>query len=318
MNKLYLSLLLLATSTGAFATTMVTNLMDMDIARAIINNNISLATDNANEIDVLQLNVATIAESTDFNADSIYTNSIGIDNNWNRIDSANIAIANAVDYGYGNRFSINTNIIDIAQNTADIAAIMVLLSYEPPTVNFTGNSMVRELGETIAQFPLSFTVNKQMSTRVLSGSYNQDLDYGGDFEGYIQNLGLTSSFTITVTDDRNATASDTITVTFKNRSYVGGSGSEPDALTNAEIIGWDNVSETKTLTDDEITLNDEYLYVAYPARLGELSTFTMVGYPMDPWPYTTKAVTNTSGSAENYYIYQSFNKITGNTSYAFN
>lgn len=109
------------------------------------------------------------------------------------------------------------------------------------------------------------------------------------------------------------TDTETITHTFYNYRFWGvsttsGSYSEGhvEALAGSEISN--AVAKTFTVSPGA----DEYIIYAYPSRLGT-ATFTVGGFEGGFEDPETVSVTNSSGYAEDYYIYRSTNKNLGST-----
>jgi hypothetical protein len=199
---------------------------------------------------------------------------------------------------------------------SQIGILMDEVYYVLPSVSWTASSSgIYEIGSTKANIDLGFTVNKEMVTRTYSGGYSESLGPGsGNVFTLISDITGYSVFTVTVTDVRAASANSSQILYFRNRKYYGASGTYP--LSNPEILALTTGWETKGNSSAGMALSDQYIYVAYPARLGLCTSFSLGGFATSPWPYETVSVMNASGYPESFYIYRSANKLTsGSMSY---
>lgn len=178
----------------------------------------------------------------------------------------------------------------------------------PFTVTFNIAPSVAEKGSTVSSVNATWTYNKDIKSqsfndtiidiisrsRVVTGMFNTD-----------------TTFKLTATTKTKVTQTKTATLKFLNGIYYGSSSSTN--YNNALIA-----SLTKTLSDSKnrtITVNagsEQYIYYAYPSRLGNAS-FVVGGFEGGFSKVATIEYTNPSGFAENYNIYKSDNASLGNT-----
>jgi len=189
--------------------------------------------------------------------------------------------------------------------------------YSLPTVSFSSPiGGYYEIGSSVTNIDLSFTVNKNMLTRNYSNGYVQSLGAGGS---YTTNLLTTNSssitYTITVSDIKTNYASSSQTLTFTNRKYYGLSVNDTNALFNSEILSFTTTWESKG-NSGTVSPSSQYIYVIYPSSLGLCTSFTLGGFGTSAWPHDTRNVTNSSGYVESFFVYRTNNKLTaGSISY---
>jgi hypothetical protein len=218
------------------------------------------------------------------------------------------------------RIKINNGFTEVEKLKADYY-------YFLPTVSFSsGGNTVLDLGSNsvIPSVDLSFTINKAVTNRVYSGSYAAVLGasvpnvYTNTFI-FVTNLTSTTplqtkTFTITVHDARTNSATASKSYTFKNKTYVGRLTNEFDTIENATILEMTPTWEVKS-NSGTATVANKYIYIAYPARLGACTSFTLGGFLTSDWPVQQKVITNAYGYAENYYVYHTEYKQNGSMSY---
>ncbi len=215
-------------------------------------------------------------------------------------------------------FVIFDNNRTLKDSNIPMSSITTLLNdyyYVPPSVSFTTGGATFELGLVMINVDISFTCNKHMESRIYSLGYVEDLGSGQN-NTFIDTNGVTSttSFRITVEDDRGNTDTATKSYIFNNRKYTGASTNEFSSMSNDDIIALTTEWETKG-DSGEYYLTSEYIYVCYPASRGTCSSFSIGGFGSDTWPLDVRNVTNSSGYVEMYNIYHSINKTSGNTAY---
>jgi len=215
---------------------------------------------------------------------------------------------------------MRTNIVaegsDVTNLQAQITSLSNEVYYAEPNVSWASGGATYELGYTLADVNLDFTCNKAMVSRDYSLGYTESLGAGQNNTFTDTNdVTSTTSFRITVVDDRAAEDVETKTFTFTNRKYTGASANEFGAMLNSDILALTTEWETKG-DSGAYALTDEYIYVCYPASLGACTSFSIGGFGSDPWTTETRSVTNSSGFAESYILYHSINKATsGSMSY---
>ena len=124
----------------------------------------------------------------------------------------------------------------------------------------------------------------------------------------------TLAFNLTAND--GATQDTTsLTFYFKNRVFYGGSSNS--SLTSSQIIALDNSPFTGsdfTLGSTSVsTTGTQYVYYCYPSRLSGTPSFVVNGFNTPFTQLTDVSVTNSSGYAESYEVYQSPQQYTDAT-----
>jgi hypothetical protein len=123
-------------------------------------------------------------------------------------------------------------------------------------------------------------------------------------------VGSTKVLTLHASDSETTVTSN-LTYSFYNRRFWGVSSST--SLTESEIEALTNeLSNSKAKTFTVTANTGEYIYFAYPLRLGT-ATFTVGGFEGGFESPTTVSVTNSSSYTENYYVYRSTNSGLGAT-----
>ncbi len=344
MKKIILFLLLFI-STNIYCVELVEDLQDLDITRRILNEDI-LQTDN-NTVIIANLGatvannstiVSGIGTSISDNTAAIAGIGTSISDNTTAIFNVGVVAANnstsisgiitdvnniATNTSYleplvlSNTVAVAGNSTQIVYNTTNINDIWAEIRYVNPSVSFTNPNRTLELGSSYSGGNISFTCNKTMVERNFTGSYVHSYGAGGSLSGLSLST-MTSDFitTITVTDSRTNSSSDTIYYSFRNRTYAGMSADEFHEISNADIL---TLGETKFQTRGDsgsVTPSGaEYVYVAYPADLGTCTSFTMNGLGSSAWPKMTRNVTNSSGHVELFRIYRSAQKQESGLSY---
>ncbi len=180
--------------------------------------------------------------------------------------------------------------------------------YKKPTVSFSTSGGSYELGSTVSSINLDFTCNKEMADRDYSVGHVEDLGAGqNNTQTETKNITTTTTYKITVKDERDATKSATKIYTFENRTFYGISSDEFGTLSNADILSMAAKWETKG-DARSVGAAFQYIYIAYPAHLGACTSFTLGGMPSSAWPTETRDVTNASGHTESFIIYHSSQK----------
>ena len=176
--------------------------------------------------------------------------------------------------------------------------------------SFTNNVGTKEIGSKVESITLFWELNKEAATLTIDG-----VDYT---DNSITALVLTDldissnkTWTLKVTDEREATASKTTSVSFLNGVYYGASAI-PDAY-NSDFI----LSLPKTLTSTwkrSITVNagtGSYVFYCFPSRFTSSPKFTVNGFSGGFSLVATIQFKNASGYEEEYCIYKSNNLLSG-------
>ncbi len=189
--------------------------------------------------------------------------------------------------------------------------------YTPMTgiLVMTPSTTTYEIG-TSPRVTFNWTFDKTPS-EVTFGGISQDPVSSGTVTKTISSLS-DSSFSYTLfgkyVDQKTGkidTVSRSVAINFRNKYYYG-CAAKPTVI-NGNFIKTLSTSGWATIKTASFTANcekDEYIWYAYPARLGKVTTF------MNNWEGgfdepTVVQVTNGSGFTEDYYVYRSTNSGIG-------
>ena len=187
------------------------------------------------------------------------------------------------------------------------------LMYIPISINsFSVSPNTAEIGSAVTTVTLSYNINKIPESATLD-STNLTIESTTD-EIIKNNLSQTTTktWTLSVTDERNSTATGTATLSFLNRVYYGAAAE--GTIDSSFLLGLNN----KILTSSKgrtIIINvdsNEYIWYAVPSRLGACS-FKVGGFDGGFTKIQTISHTNASGYTENYDVYRSDNASLGST-----
>ena len=182
-------------------------------------------------------------------------------------------------------------------------------NYKPIAINsFTNNKNTQEMGTTITDVILNWTLNKKAKTLTLDSVDIPVTDTSKTLTG--QNITTNKTFTLKAVDEKNASATKTTAITFLNGVYWGAKG-VPAQYDSAFILTLTkglqgNKNKTFTATAGE----NEYLFYALPTRYGVV-TFNVGGFDGGFTKVATVEFTNASGYTESYDIYRSDNANLG-------
>lgn len=171
---------------------------------------------------------------------------------------------------------------------------------------FTNNVATAELGSTVDNVTLSWSINKVPTTLTLSPSYDVALSLTNNGNVILPNLGLesTTTWTLTATDERGAKSTKSTALNFYNGVYYGVSEA-PTAYSSEFILGLTKTLRSNKLPSIKVNAGEgEYVYYCLPTRYGKC-TFTvgvLTGGFEEP---VSIYFTNSEGYEEEYYIYRS-------------
>lgn len=140
------------------------------------------------------------------------------------------------------------------------------LTYTPIKITaFTSNvtKTVYEIGDTLTGIHFTWKTNKPSSSTYLTDctvSSGTDADYGNA-------LTSTKTFTLTVSDEKGAKDSSSITIYFVNPFYY---GTFSDTLTVSGIISQNKLVQTKGNKSITLSYQDKKVFFAYPKSYGAL------------------------------------------------
>lgn len=177
--------------------------------------------------------------------------------------------------------------------------------------SFTNNKNTVEIGTKITDVILNWALNKDpqvmtIDSETITPLTTRTKTYSG------QNITTNKTYTLKVTDEKDATATKTTSITFLNGVYWGAKAA-PGSYDSAFILGLSKglqSNKNKTFTVDAAA--GQHIFYALPARYGAC-TFNVGGFDGGFTKVSTIEFTNASGYKENYDIYKSVNAGLGNT-----
>ena len=190
------------------------------------------------------------------------------------------------------------------------------LLYTAPSINsFTSVPSVREyeIGSTIiAPITFNWSLNKAVVNQTISDIGN--IPVGTFTAQYNTSITSNKTFTLTVSDNKNKTATRSITFSFMYPKYYG-AVVEPDIYDNDFIL---NLSGYKLASSKNGTFNvnagtNEYIYFCIPTKWGT-PTFNVGGFDGGFFKVAEINFTNKSGHTEPYSIWRSDNLSLGSQS----
>ena len=190
------------------------------------------------------------------------------------------------------------------------------LLYTAPSINsFTSVPSVREyeIGSTIiAPITFNWSLNKAVVNQTISDIGN--IPVGTFTAQYNTSITSNKTFTLTVSDNKNKTATRSITFSFMYPKYYG-AVVEPDIYDNDFIL---NLSGYKLASSKNGTFNvnagtNEYIYFCIPTKWGT-PTFNVGGFDGGFFKVAEINFTNNSGHTEPYSIWRSDNLSLGSQS----
>lgn len=270
----------------------------------IENNNIVFY--NNDNVELSRINILDLLSSTPGYPGQI----LSIDSNGNTIwidKPESGGVDNLSDLPYSNPSYPN---ITNAQQAFD-----ELLYTAPSIVSFTSVPSVREyeIGSVIiAPITFNWSLNKTVVNQVISDIGN--IPVGTFTAKYNNSIASNKTFTLTVSDNKNNTATKSITFSFLYPKYYG-AVVEPDVYDNDFIL---NLSGYKLASSRNGTFNvnagtNEYIYFCIPIKWGT-PTFNVGGFDGGFFKVAEINFTNNSGHTEPYSIWRSDNLSLGSQS----
>lgn len=177
--------------------------------------------------------------------------------------------------------------------------------------SFTNNKNTVEMGTKITDVILNWALNKDPKTMMINSESITPLStrtktYSG------KNITQNVTYTLKVTDEKDANATKTTSITFVNGVYWGAKAA-PSNYDSAFILGLSKAlqgSKGKTFTVDAAA--GQHIFYAVASRYGTC-TFNVGGFDGGFTKVATIEFTNSSGYTESYDIYKSVNAGLGNT-----
>lgn len=198
-----------------------------------------------------------------------------------------------------------SKILKNEENITTLQKIIEDLQYVAITISsFECDKKVIEIGSTVKDITFTWKINKTPETLLLDG---EEMDVNSS--SYRKTgLSITSrkDFTLKAVDNREATASKTVSVNFYNGVYYGVSAI-PETVDSTFIVSLQKtLQSTKTKTFNIASQDNDYIWYALPSRYGT-PTFNVGGFDGG---FTRKEIldyTNPSGYTEEYWVYRSDN-----------
>ena len=283
----------------------LTTALNGAFTKANIENN-SIIFYNNDNVELSRINTLDLLSSTSGYPGQIL--SIDSDGNTIWIDKPESGgVDNLSDLPYSNPSYPN---ITNAQQAFD-----ELLYTAPSIISFTSVPSVREyeIGSVIiAPIIFNWSLNKTVVNQAISNIGN--IPVGTFTTKYNNSIASNKTFTLTVSDNKNNTATRSITFSFLYPKYYG-AVVEPNVYDNDFIL---NLSGYKLASSRNGTFNvnagtNEYIYFCIPIKWGT-PTFNVGGFDGGFFKVAEINFTNKSGHTEPYSIWRSDNLSLGSQS----
>lgn len=189
-----------------------------------------------------------------------------------------------------------------------VEAALNKLLYVPLAIgSFSSSVTSAEVGSSINSLLLTWSYNTAVVSQNIT---NTGASLTAAARTYTYSTPITSDRTFILTGtDGTSVASASVSVSFYRKRHWGVSANEE--LTDSQIRALSgNEFVTSRTTAKTITAAGEYLYLVYPASLGE-ATINVNGLLNTAWVLVTRNYSNYYGSEAPYHIYRSLYKLTG-------
>jgi hypothetical protein len=200
---------------------------------------------------------------------------------------------------------------ELVEVKAQVANIKADMEYvEILVMSISNNIGTVEMGTDVPEMTVTWTLNKTPKSQRLGGE-----DIGVDVRSMTVSMADRKSVTLTVTDERDATASKSTGYNAYNGIYYGVAANPqyPDSVDSAFIMGLTRtLSNTKGRTFTVNAAEDQRIWYALPSRLGAVS-FAVGGFSGGFDLVATFKFTNASGYTEEYNVYASAKTGLGET-----
>lgn len=170
-------------------------------------------------------------------------------------------------------------------------------------VSFTATPNTCELGGT-ENVVLAWTTTGNVSSTKINGT-----PVTGNT--YTATVTTDTRFTLEVAPAHGSAVSKSVDVKFVNHVFWGVSASASMDEGAVKALDFTELSDDRA-REFTLTSNNQYIYYAYPARLGA-SVFFADGFEGGFTEPASISIDNHSGVSENYYVYRSENKVSGVT-----
>ena len=213
--------------------------------------------------------------------------------------SSNYPNSRAVEAALNRANKAEHDVALLSVDVDDLSERVAALEYKEVKINsFSASPKTCELGSSNS-IVLTWTLSKSANL-TLNGTAVTGNTYTAT------NVMSSQTYTLTATDGQT-TDSKSIDVTFANQIYYG-AAANASAITELSKVLSNTVARTITVDAGE----GQYIYYAYPARLGDVA-FYVGGFEGGFELASTESLINTQGYSEIYRIYRSVNANLGNT-----
>lgn len=173
-----------------------------------------------------------------------------------------------------------------------------------------------EIGATVTDFNVTWVLNKTPKTQKIKfGAESEEiLEVDVRSKAYTgKNVKSNMNIILTATDERDATASRTLSVSFQPKAYWGVAAKKA-AYTDEDLLGLSGnaLASGKARTFTVNAGADQYILYAIPSSFGT-PTFKINGFEGGFVKASTFEHINASGYSQNYDVWQSVNPNLGNT-----
>mgnify|MGYP000196523002 FL=1 len=185
-------------------------------------------------------------------------------------------------------------------------------------INFTSASATNasnEIGATVTATKVTWALNKTPKTLKIKFGSDQEETLGNDvrskdYSG--KSIKTNTNIVLTATDERDASTSKTVAITFQPKAYWGKSSKA--TLEDADVLALEGsaLASSKARTFTVNAGAGEKIVYAIPASFGT-PTFNVGGFDGGFKKAQTLEFTNASGHTQNYDIWMSVNAGLGNT-----
>lgn len=196
----------------------------------------------------------------------------------------------------------------------DVAADGTLTAYKAIAINaFTCSPSSAERGSTVADVTLAWALNKSAETLTLDGAAQDVASTGTTLKG--ANLTKDKTYALVATDARDAKATRTTSLSFKDKRHWWVAADLDAAGVTDDVVNGATGELASTLaTTFTITAGDgQHIYYAFPASWGT-PRFFVGGFEGGFSLLKTFDHVNASGATVSYVVWESTNAGLGKTS----
>ena len=190
------------------------------------------------------------------------------------------------------------------------------LSYVKIAINsMTATNSSNEIGSTVAATDVAWTLNKEPKTQKIkfSSEAEEELETSARSKSYTgKNVTSNAIIKLTVTDERDASVSKQVTISFQPKVYWG--VSEKSSLESADILALASsaLAGSRGRTFSVNAAAGEYIYYVIPSSFGN-PTFNVGGFDGGFIKVGTVSHKNASGYTQDYDVWKSVNAGLGQT-----